>query len=157
MSCLAFVVSSVCYVRRLLCPMFVMSIVCYVCCLIFPLFVMSAVCYVCRLLCPVFFMSAVWFVRRLLCTVFVMSSVCYVHCLSVQGLSYLLFVCLGFVVSRAYLGLSLSMVFTHFLIFCRNCPGNIFPTSGHVDQHHEKKKEVDNNNPTGALWKRFGR
>ena len=78
--CPLFVVSSVCYVRRLLCPTFVMSIVCYVQCLLCPLFVMSAVCYVHRLLCPVF----------------VMSSVCYVHCLSVQGLSCLLFVCPGF-------------------------------------------------------------
>ena len=83
------------YVRGLLCPPFVMSIVCYIRCLLCPPFVMSAVCYVCPLLCLVFVMSAVCYVRRLLFRPFV-SGVCYVHCLSVLGLSCLVFVCPGF-------------------------------------------------------------
>ena len=73
-----------------------MSSVCYVHCLLCPPLVMSAVCYVCRLLCPPFVMSSVCYVRPLLCPPFVMSTICYVHCLSVQGLSCLVFVCPGF-------------------------------------------------------------
>ena len=110
--CLVFVMSSVCYVQCLLCPPFVMSALCYVCPLLCPPFVMSAVCYVRHLLCPLFVMSTVCYVHRLLCPpfvmsavcyvcpllclVFVMSAVCYVPCLSIQGLSCLVFVCPGF-------------------------------------------------------------
>ena len=96
--------SSVCHVRRLLCPPFVMSAICYVCPLLCLPFVMSAVCYVHCLLCPLFVMSAVCYVRCLLCPPFklclpfVMSSACYVRCLLCP-----LFASPGFVVSSVCL------------------------------------------------------
>ena len=83
----------ICYVHCLLSLVFFMSRVCYVLCLSCQLFVMSSVCYVCCLLCPPFIMYTVCNVQCLLCLVF---TVCYVHCLSVQGLSCLVFVSPGF-------------------------------------------------------------
>ena len=62
------------HVLLLLCPVFVLSSICYVCRLIYLLFVMFATCYICHLI-----MFAI--------LVFVMSSICCVQFLSVQGLA----------------------------------------------------------------------
>ena len=90
MSCLAFVMFSVCRVLRLSGQVFVVYsvYVLHFSCLVCVVFVLSSICFVLRLSCLAFVMS----------TVYIMSNVCYICSLSFHCLSCLVFVCPGSVV-----------------------------------------------------------